>query len=953
MKIKVGIFTVAFLLISTLLVAQKGTIRGKVIDNKTGEEMIGVSVVIKGTANGAATDLDGAFSFGAAPGVYDLQVSFISFETLTVSGIEVKAGEVSNVGTIRLGESVEQMQEVVVKAEAIRETEAALLTVKKKSANIMDGISSETFQLIGDSHAATAVKRVAGVSIQDGQYVFVRGLGDRYTKTTLNKMNIPGLDPDKNAVQMDIFPTSLINNIIVYKSFTPELNADFVGGTVDIELKDFPTAKTSSFSFSTTYNPSMHFQSDYRSYEGGSLDFLGIDDGTRDLPYNAKLDGGKLQSTIPTNDESIRFLSNVTRSFDSKMAAQVYGNNLPDMSASYSRGNQFDINTYKLGYNLAINYNKSTNHYQNAIDGYYLRPQDADEFELISDNIYEGPLSSRDTRLSGLAGLSLKTDASKYSLKVLRIQNGISRAGQRTRTASLTNSYTAFLDNLEYTERIMNNATLDGTHSFNRGEFEIDWILASTFSSVEDKDVRITPFTIADDEGNLAIQSQEGGEPQRIWRLLDEQNYSGRVDFKKGFNLNENESKISFGVSEDFKQRDYEIQDFGIDFFGNQNLLELNGDADRIFLPENIIGELEGVDDSRFGTYVGTRFTPSNAFNGSINIVGAYVSSELVFTDQIKAIVGVRSEKYDQFFTGQNQNGSRVFENENVLSSLKLFPSLNLTYSPFDDTNLRASYSKTVARPSFKEKSTLEIPDVLTGLTFIGNIDLVETDIDNLDLRYEMFMSRGQTVSVGAFFKRFVNPIELVRNDIQSDNVSPQNVGNGQIMGAEFEIRKSLDFITPALENFLFKGNFTYASSFIERNETEADGTKNGLRTGEEYSDRRDFLGQPPYIINAGLDYVDFETGFESSIAYNIQGPTLAIVGVNRTPSTYTVPFHSLNFNMSKTFGLDGKNKIGLRVNNILGDIQERVFRSFNAEDQIEFSRTPGRSFRIKYSRTF
>jgi len=953
MKIKVGIFTVAFLLISTLLVAQKGTIRGKVIDNKTGEEMIGVSVVIKGTANGAATDLDGAFSFGAAPGVYDLQVSFISFETLTVSGIEVKAGEVSNVGTIRLGESVEQMQEVVVKAEAIRETEAALLTVKKKSANIMDGISSETFQLIGDSHAATAVKRVAGVSIQDGQYVFVRGLGDRYTKTTLNKMNIPGLDPDKNAVQMDIFPTSLINNIIVYKSFTPELNADFVGGTVDIELKDFPTAKTSSFSFSTTYNPSMHFQSDYRSYEGGSLDFLGIDDGTRDLPYNAKLDGGKLQSTIPTNDESIRFLSNVTRSFDSKMAAQVYGNNLPDMSASYSRGNQFDINTYKLGYNLAINYNKSTNHYQNAIDGYYLRPQDADEFELISDNIYEGPLSSRDTRLSGLAGLSLKTDASKYSLKVLRIQNGISRAGQRTRTASLTNSYTAFLDNLEYTERIMNNATLDGTHSFNRGKFEIDWILASTFSSVEDKDVRITPFTVADDEGNLAIQSQEGGEPQRIWRLLDEQNYSGRVDFKKGFKLNENESKISFGVSEDFKQRDYEIQDFGIDFFGNQNLLELNGDADRIFLPENIIGELEGVDDSRFGTYVGTRFTPSNAFNGSINIVGAYVSSELVFTDQIKAIVGVRSEKYDQFFTGQNQNGSRVFENENVLSSLKLFPSLNLTYSPFDDTNLRASYSKTVARPSFKEKSTLEIPDVLTGLTFIGNIDLVETDIDNLDLRYEMFMSRGQTVSVGAFFKRFVNPIELVRNDIQSDNVSPQNVGNGQIMGAEFEIRKSLDFITPALENFLFKGNFTYASSFIERNETEADGTKNGLRTGEEYSDRRDFLGQPPYIINAGLDYVDFETGFESSIAYNIQGPTLAIVGVNRTPSTYTVPFHSLNFNMSKTFGLDGKNKIGLRVNNILGDIQERVFRSFNAEDQIEFSRTPGRSFRIKYSRTF
>jgi hypothetical protein len=172
-------------------------------------------------------------------------------------------------------------------------------------------------------------------------------------------------------------------------------------------------------------------------------------------------------------------------------------------------------------------------------------------------------------------------------------------------------------------------------------------------------------------------------------------------------------------------------------------------------------------------------------------------------------------------------------------------------------------------------------------------------------------------------------------------------------MGAEFELRKNLGFITPALQNFLFKGNFTYANSFIERNETEAEGTKNGLRTGEEYSDRRDFLGQPPYIINLGIDYVDFESGFESSLAYNVQGPTLAIVGVNRTPSTYTVPFHSLNFNVSKAFGIDGKNKIGVRVDNILGDVQERVFSSFNAEDQIEFSRNPGRSFRIKYSRRF
>ena len=140
------------------------------------------------------------------------------------------------------------MQEVVVKAQVIRETEAALLTIKRKSPNMIDGISAETFSKIGDSDAAGAIKRVSGVSVQGGQYVFVRGLGDRYTKTTLGGMEIPGLDPDRNAVQMDIFPTNLINNIVVYKTFTPDLSADFVGGMVDIDTKDFPARRTSSFS---------------------------------------------------------------------------------------------------------------------------------------------------------------------------------------------------------------------------------------------------------------------------------------------------------------------------------------------------------------------------------------------------------------------------------------------------------------------------------------------------------------------------------------------------------------------------------------------------------------------------------------------------------------------------------------------------------------------------------
>lgn len=937
------VFAVALFFVSATVLAQKGTIRGKVIDEATGEPMIGVSVVIKGTTIGAPTDLEGAFSFPADPGTYDLQASFISFETVTVSGVMVKPGEVTLVGTIRLGESVEQMEEVVVRAQVVRETEAALLTVKRKSPNLIDGISSETFSKIGDSDAAGAIKRVPGVSVQGGQYVFVRGLGDRYTKTTLNSMEIPGLDPDRNAVQMDIFPTNLINNIVVYKSFTPDLAADFVGGIVDVELKDFPATKVSSFSISTTYNPDMHFRNDFLTYKGGSTDFLGFDDGTRELPYDAQENG---QLPNATNQERIELLRNVTQRFTPDMAVSQT-NSLPNLSMSYALGNQFDKSGYKLGYNLALNYGASSTFYEDARDASYAKPAQKDQTELIADTRFAGPLAVKDVQFSGLFGTSIKTDNSKYSLKLLRIQNGTERAALRTRVRSLDNFNTSIVDGLEYTERFLNNATISGDHFFADNTASIKWKGAATFSTINDKDVRITPFTLDDDTDEPTINAQEGGEPNRIWRLLDEQNFSGKVDYEKEFKFNNNTSKFKAGASDVFKMRDYAIQDFFVRFLGNIDNLNINGDADRILAEENVIDTDDG------GSYMSSRFTPSNAYSGSINIAGAYVSTELGLTERLKTIFGLRAEKYDQFFTGQNQSGDRVFDNDKVLNSFELFPSFNLTFSPGENSNLRASYARTIARPSFKEKSTVEIQDVLTGRTFIGNIDLVETNINNYDLRYEFFFQRGQTISVGTFYKTFENPIELVRQSANANNIKPTNVGDASIFGAELEVRKDFGFISEALANFSVKGNFTVTEAIVNIDETEKQGRLNGLRDGEQLEEQRSFVGQPPYIVNTSLDYLNFETNWEASLSYNVQGPTLAIVGINRTPDTYTVPFHSLNFNVSKAFGLDNKNKIGFRVTNILGDIQEREFRSFGSSNQIETSRELGRSFRIKYSRTF
>jgi len=233
--------TIAFQLITSFVFAQNGTIRGAIFDESTGEPLYGVSVLVKETSTGAVSDFDGKFEIQVAPGSYTLQISYISFSTVNLTEVIVEAGKVNVLSDVLMKTEESELETVTVSAAAIRTTESALMSVKRNAPNLLDGISSATFRQIGDGDAASAVKRVTGVSIEGGKYVYVRGLGDRYTKTVLNGVDIPGLDPDRNTIQMDIFPTNVIDNIVVSKSFTAELPADFTGGVVDIETKDFPT----------------------------------------------------------------------------------------------------------------------------------------------------------------------------------------------------------------------------------------------------------------------------------------------------------------------------------------------------------------------------------------------------------------------------------------------------------------------------------------------------------------------------------------------------------------------------------------------------------------------------------------------------------------------------------------------------------------------------------------
>ncbi|MGB3778099.1 MAG: carboxypeptidase-like regulatory domain-containing protein, partial [Tunicatimonas sp.] len=264
--------------------AQTGTIRANVFDEETGEALIGATVVVAGTTQGMVTDLDGKASItGLKPGTYNVQVSYVSYQSKTIEGVDIVPDEVAAF-EVKLASETVGLEEVVVTAEAIRSTESALLTLQRKSPGVLDAISADMFSRNGDNNAAAAVQRVTGVTVEGGKYVYVRGLGDRYSKSILNGADIPGLDPNRNSVQLDMFPSNMIDNIIVYKTFTPNLTGEFSGGLVNVTTKEFPDRFTVQASGSVGINDQATFNDNYLTYEGSETDWLGRDNGARALP---------------------------------------------------------------------------------------------------------------------------------------------------------------------------------------------------------------------------------------------------------------------------------------------------------------------------------------------------------------------------------------------------------------------------------------------------------------------------------------------------------------------------------------------------------------------------------------------------------------------------------------------------------------------------------------------
>lgn len=936
------------MMFSTAIFAQTGKITGKVVDKTTGETLIGLTVGIDGSTKGTSTDIEGRFVISNLnPGKYNLTFRYIGYTTKNISGIEVNAGEATNLNVALEEANKQALNEVVVTATYRQASVGALYAQQKNAVAISDGISSDVIKKSPDRNTGEVIKRVSGASVQDNKFIIIRGLSDRYNNALINNTPLPSTEPDRKTFSFDIIPSSLIDNVVISKTATADIPGDFAGGVIQIKTKDFPTTKTLEFSLGLGYNSVSTFK-----------DFYGRSPGVKGYSSFGSSDY-HLPSSFPETrtrylNKSLSERVQISKQFNNTWGISDLGSALPNQNLSFVFGNTYSFkNEDKFGLILSANYRNSQN----------ISPEVRNDYNEVSNGQttqslfqYNDTYYNFSSNLGLLANLSYIKGKNKYALK--NLLNNTYEDNYLNRTGSVTDlQQYRKISQQEIIGRRLINSVLEGDHLINeKKQSKINWNVSFSNFNSDQPDLRRLSYSkdLADaDNDNVPFQA---GVPTvatpstsgRFYSDLNENIYGAALNYTTHLTIAKKTQIFKAGLLKQYKYRDVAARVLGYTIHTNSY-----SDSQRLLaLPQGELFSAENIEADRF--YIDDITNPNNRYDGSADLNAGFAMLTSSFSDKFKATYGLRVENYIETLNSADNSGNDLKVNNNYLDVL---PSVNLTYSLTEKANLRASYSNTVARAQFRELAPFTFYNFVTELVNIGNPDLKRTKIANYDLRYEYYPVSGQMFSVSTFYKSMTNPIEttiLSGSTAASKSLSYINAPKSNVYGAEFEVRRNLGVFSESsalLKSLTFTANAAYIKS-----EVDFSGSPN-ISTIEN---KRELQGQSPYLVNTSLQYASPNSGWQGSVLYNRIGRRINVVGFGHKdasnnfvadyPNIYEAPRNVLDFQVSKSFSKQ-KAELKLNISNVL-DSKAKFYQDLDLNKKYEASSNDQLINSIQYGRS-
>lgn len=873
---------------------QPGRVSGKVVDER-GEPLAGASITIVELNRGAKSGVDGSFNLPLTEGTYTIEVSYLGFQTKRVTDVRIREGGHTSLD-VALQPANAALGEVTITASYGKASIEGLYARQRNAAELSNGISADQIGATPDKNIGESLKRISGVTTFDNRYIVVRGIGERYNAAMLDGTLLPSTEADSRNFSFDLIPTNMVDNVVVSKTVTPDMNGSFGGGLIQINTRDIPDANFLSFTVGVSYNDQTTGK-DFLSRKRGQYDYLGFDDGRREFPEGLVVTDGATPEVIEA--QSKRFVNDNFSVYTNPAA--------PSQNYQVALGRVFSLDTLsgnRLGFTASLSYRNTQG--INTIE-------EQTRGSWTSESTNQGKAYGFNTTWGALVNAGLQLGSHRFSLRntYTHLYNNafVNTTGwstDRGPSNSPVPSRIEEADDPTFTDLLQNK--LSGQHQF--GEVKVEWNVARTSVSRKEKDLGIAdkaPREVGTGYRYVYANANQNGFPMSRHNYTNsERHYSWNVSASLPFSLGTVRSTAKLGYFGVNKHGEF---DWAIAAF------VLNGDAYRpvgeLIAPENL-----SADGYHY------EIDPYNmeGYEGKSRNHAGYLMLDQRLAEKLRLVWGLRGEYYN-YIEIRNSPSSAITAD---LYSIKpdprwqWLPSANLTYSPLATLNLRAAYSSTVVRPELMDNSRFYRYSPSFGSMF-GSQGLYSTRIDSYDFRAEWFPGAGEVISAGAFYKWFDKPAEVVVID-QSTHISYNQKSSfwAKVYGLEFELRKNFGFIA---DNRILQGLTAYGNLTLQNSDVKAyylvDDPDDPDAPDIEVpvKQNRPMYGQTPYLINAGLQYADDKLGL--NLAYNKSSYKTYVVSMDVKRIEYEAPRAQIDAQVSYRF-LNKRLEVKLNAGNLL-----------------------------------